>query len=126
MSSQETDFIRRVCERDTRCCLTGKEVPYDIQTKFNFFGFEVAQIFPLSGRSEVRDFILSLIGSLKSRKFYYRFSRYITDPDVGEDDKMNSVQQGFLVCSDWHGSFDNYEVGVDPDVSLGAFCPNGY
>jgi hypothetical protein len=126
VSSQETDFIGRVCKRDIRCCLTGKEVPFDVQTKFNFFGFEVAQIFPLSASNEVRDLILSLIGSLKLRKFYYRFSRYITDPDVGEDDKMNSIQQGFLVCSDLRGRFDNYEVGVDPDVSLDAFCPNGY
>jgi len=96
----ETDFTRRVCKRDTHCCLTGKEVPYDVQTKsLNCFGFEVAQIFPLSARTE----------------FYRLFSGCIMDPDVGEDDKMTSVQLGFLVCSDWYGSFDNYEVGVDPD-----------
>ncbi|KAF8557775.1 hypothetical protein OG21DRAFT_1601490 [Imleria badia] len=95
----EANFVSRVCERDMRCCLTGKEVPHDVQNAHNFVDFKVARIFPLGAKKE----------------FFRFFSRHIKDPDIDEDDKINSVQQGFLVCSAWYHNYTMYKVGVNPD-----------
>ncbi|KAF8553961.1 hypothetical protein OG21DRAFT_1168941 [Imleria badia] len=37
-----------------------------------------------------------------------RMSHCIKDPDVDESTKISSVQQGFLVCTDWYNSFTTY------------------
>ncbi len=42
--------------------------------------------------------------------------KFITDPEVPKDDKMNSVQQGFLVDSHVYEQFKDYQLGVNPDV----------
>ena len=42
--------------------------------------------------------------------------RFIADPLVPENDKMNSIQQGFLCLATEHKLFDDYQIGVDPDV----------
>jgi hypothetical protein len=42
--------------------------------------------------------------------------RFIADPLVPENDKMNSIQQGFLCLATEHKLFDDYQIGVNPDV----------
>ncbi|TFK63077.1 hypothetical protein BDN72DRAFT_338246 [Pluteus cervinus] len=88
-------FVSRVRARDRRCCFTGEAVIGE-----NFTGFEVAHIFPL--------------GQLKKWK-RRDMQRFITDPEVADDEKMNSVQQGFLVSSSVYELFKDYQLGVNPD-----------
>jgi hypothetical protein len=52
-SQLDEDFISKVRRRYMRCCLTGKEVPHDMQNTPNFAHFKVARIFPLSAKNEV-------------------------------------------------------------------------
>lgn len=40
----------------------------------------------------------------------------LTDPLVPANDKINSIQQGFLCLSTEHELFDDYQIGVNPDV----------
>jgi hypothetical protein len=42
--------------------------------------------------------------------------RFITDPLVPANDKMDSIQQGFLCLSTEHKLFDDYQIGVNLDV----------
>jgi len=90
-----TNFTTRIRNRDRRCCLTGREV-----FGSNFTGFEAAHIFPLGQTDEWirRD-----------------MQRFITDPLVPENDKINSIQQGFLCLATEHKLFDDYQIGVNPD-----------
>ena len=44
--------------------------------------------------------------------------RFITDPLVPENDKINSIQQGFLCLSTEHKLFDDFQIGVNPDVCV--------
>jgi len=55
--------------------------------------------------------------------------RFIADPLVPENDKMNSIQQGFLCLATEHKLFDDYQIGVNPDdeyriTDFGASNPN--
>lgn len=42
--------------------------------------------------------------------------RFIVDPLVPENDKMNSIQQGFLCLATEHKLYNDYQIGVNPDV----------
>ena len=44
-------------------------------------------------------------------------ARYIADPQ-SQSDKMNSVQNGFLCTATVHKRFDDYQIGINPDVSI--------
>lgn len=44
--------------------------------------------------------------------------RFITDPLVPENDQMDSIQQGILCLATEHRLFDNYQIGVNPDVCV--------
>ncbi|KAI0266593.1 hypothetical protein BGY98DRAFT_475031 [Russula aff. rugulosa BPL654] len=81
--------------RDRRCCITGREVFGN-----NFTGFEAAHIFPSGQTNEWnrRD-----------------MQRFIADPLVPENDKTNSIQQGFLCLATERRLFDDYQIGVNPD-----------
>jgi len=107
--SHSTDFTTRIRNRDRRCCFTGREVFGN-----NFTGFEAVHIFPLGQTDEWdrRD-----------------MQRFITDPLVPENDKINSIQQGFLCLATEHKLFDDYQIGVNPDdeyriTDFGASNPN--
>jgi HNH endonuclease len=59
------------------------------------------------------------------RKQYHRL---ITDPGpasaIGGHSKIDSVQNVFMLQSDMHDLWDNYEFGINPDVSaLILGCP---
>ncbi len=43
--------------------------------------------------------------------------QHITDPDITDSDKVNSIQQGFLASATAHRLFNDYQLGVNPDVS---------
>ena len=43
--------------------------------------------------------------------------RFISDPVALPHDKIDSVQQGLLACATEHILFDDYQLGVNPDVS---------
>jgi len=94
-ASQSTDFTTRVRSRDKRCCFTGRPVFGN-----NYTAFEAAHIFPLGQTEEWN---------------CRNLQRFITDPSVPANDKMNSVQQGFLCSATEHRLFDDYQLGVDPD-----------
>jgi HNH endonuclease len=110
--SQSTNFATRIRDRDRRCCITGREVFGN-----NFTGFETAHIFPLGQSDEVGRIPRSVYAPhIKSQWNRKDMQRFITDPSVPANDKMNSIQQGFLCLSTEHKLFDDYQIGVNPDV----------
>ena len=42
--------------------------------------------------------------------------RFIADPLVPENDKMNSIQKGFLCLATEHKLFNDYQIGINADV----------
>ncbi|KAK2465774.1 hypothetical protein APHAL10511_002318 [Amanita phalloides] len=106
---RSTDFTTRVRDRDGRCCFTGREVLGN-----NFTGFEAAHILPMGQTDDW------------NRR---NLQRFVTDPLAPANDKMNSIQQGFLCLSTEHKLFDDYQIGVNPDdeyriTDFGGSNPN--
>ncbi|TFK67684.1 hypothetical protein BDN72DRAFT_87213 [Pluteus cervinus] len=94
-TSNSNEFVTRVRERDRQCCLTGMKV-----RGTNYTGFEVAHIFPFSQTDVWVE---------------QDMQRHISDPDVTDAEKMNSIQQGFLASATAHKLFNDYQLGVNPD-----------
>jgi hypothetical protein len=44
------------------------------------------------------------------------FKRFIEDDQIAPGFELNSIQQGFLCSAAEHRMFDDYSVGVNPDV----------
>ena len=44
------------------------------------------------------------------------YKRFIEDDQIAPGFELNSIQQGFLCSSTEHRMFDDYSVGVNPDV----------
>ena len=102
ISGRETSFKIGVRIRDGKCVISGMENEAAEDNDWSYF--EAAHVFPL----EKEDYW--------NEKGYANF---ITDMDntVG-DSKINSVQNGLLLRRDIHTAFDNYLVGINPDVSI--------
>lgn len=45
------------------------------------------------------------------------YKRFIEDDDIEAGFELNSIQQGFLCSTTEHRMFDDYSIGVNPDVS---------
>ncbi|KAI0247616.1 hypothetical protein BJV78DRAFT_1244027 [Lactifluus subvellereus] len=91
----DTNFVTRIRDRDSRCCITG-----DLVVGGDYTGFEAAHIFPLSETDIWNDL---------------NYKRFIEDDQVAPGFEMNSIQQGFLCSSTEHRMFDDYSIGVNPD-----------
>ena len=48
------------------------------------------------------------------------YNRYIEDDLDAPGFEMNSVQQGFLSSSTEHRMFDDYSIGINPDVGTSS------
>ena len=44
--------------------------------------------------------------------------RFLTDRLVPQNDKINSILQGFLCPATEHKLFDDYQIGVNPEVCV--------
>lgn len=102
ISDREDSFKVGVRNRDRKCVISGMENEGAEDNDWSYF--EAAHVFPLE------------------REDYWNekgYANFITDLDgtVG-DSKLNSVQNGLLLRSDIHTAFDNYLIGIDPDVSV--------
>jgi hypothetical protein len=90
-------FRDEVRSRDkARCVITG-EVALDAEDDW-WDGFEAAHIFPLAYERYWMD---------------HNYGRWISQ----RGGAINSVQNGLLLRSDIHQSFDLYNVTINPDVS---------
>jgi hypothetical protein len=49
------------------------------------------------------------------------YQQFIIDDQVLRGQEMNSIQQGFLCSSTEHRMFDDYSIGVNPDVRYDVF-----
>ncbi|KAF5371985.1 hypothetical protein D9615_008146 [Tricholomella constricta] len=92
----DTDFVTRVRARDARCCITGYLVAGGDHT-----GFDAAHIFPLSEMDTWKE---------------SNYKRFIEDDGVAPGLEINSIQQGFLCSTTEHCMFNDYSIGVNPDV----------
>lgn len=95
--ARQDHYRNRTRERDRKCLVTGRRFATWAKLK-------AAHIFP---RAHVDEWL---------RKQYHHL---ITDPApasvVGGHSKIDSVQNVFMLRSDVHDSWDNYEFGVNPD-----------
>ncbi|KAM6502540.1 hypothetical protein JOM56_002517, partial [Amanita muscaria] len=101
-----TNFVKRVRARDQRCCITGRLVAAD-----DYTGFDVPHIFPLNETD--------IWNSLD-------YKRFIEDDQIVPGFEMKSVQQGFLCSSTEHRMFNDYSIGVNPDVRSNIFAVNSF
>lgn len=105
--------MTRVRSRDSRCCIGGHLVAGE-----DYTGFEAAHIFPLSETDLVSFLKLHLcrfhLNCLEWNDLNYK--RFIEDDQIAPGFELNSIQQGFLCSSAEHRMFDNYSIGVNPDV----------
>jgi hypothetical protein len=84
-----------------------------------YTGFEAAHIFPLSEAD-----IVSFFFQLYSCRFHLNhlewndlnYKRFVEDDQIAPGFELNSIQQGFLCSSEVHKMFDDYSIGVNPDV----------
>ena len=105
--------MKRVRDRDSRCCITG-----DLVAGEDYTGFEAAHIFPLSETDIVSFSICICQSHLTSLKWnHLDYKCFIKDDQVGPGLEMNSIQQGFLCSTTEHRMFDDYSIAVNPDVS---------
>ena len=100
VSGRDDAFRHGIRARDGKCVISGiinRAAPY------RWTYFEAAHIFPLEKENSW---------------IQWGYSRWITDMDdtVGVS-KINSCQNGMLLCRDIHGAFDQYLLSVNPDVS---------
>ncbi|KAJ8100164.1 HNH endonuclease-domain-containing protein [Lipomyces tetrasporus] len=98
-------FRARVRERDGKCVITGTvntKAYRDVWT-----GFEAAHIFPLS-----------------SEEYFVQngLSRWITNRMGPHDTGINSCQNGLLMQSNIHQSFDSFDFSIDPDDGYKIIC----
>lgn len=107
ISENEDTFRDGVRRRDGKCVLTSL---VNLNGEDDYWGgFESAHVFPLEREN------------LWSKE---NCGVYINDMgDVPDIVKMNSCQNGLLLLSSVHTSFDSYLISVNPDVStLEIFC----
>jgi len=93
-------FRERIRERDMRCCVTQQLVP-GLNPQFS--RFRASHIFPVAHKD-----VWDLLG----------LAQFIEDDAPNKDigpASINSIQNGFLLRSDIHDGFDNYEFGINPD-----------
>ncbi|KAK9364510.1 HNH endonuclease-domain-containing protein [Lipomyces kononenkoae] len=100
------DFFRaRVRERDGKCVITGA---VNGNASINIWrGFEAAHIFPLSSKEHW------------SQKGY---SQWITNRKGDRDTGITSCQNGLLMRSDIHQSFDGFDFSINPDDGYKITC----
>jgi len=91
-----------VRERDGRCIATGR--PALLAHHGWWAHFETAHIFPLAYEQQWNNF---------------DYSRWITVPPADSSDgTINSVQNGILLSTEMHISFDSYSWSINPDVRI--------
>ncbi|KAK9365205.1 HNH endonuclease-domain-containing protein [Lipomyces kononenkoae] len=105
ITGRDDIFRARVRERDGKCVITGivnTKAYRDVWT-----GFEAAHIFPLS-----------------SEEYFVQngFSRWITNRMNPHDTGINSCQNGLLMQSNIHQSFDSFDFSIDPDNGYKIIC----
>lgn len=91
----------------------------------NYVGYEAAHIFPLNEMDHVGYYFSFAAASLLQFLYQWNennFKRYIEDDQVEPGKEINSVQQGFLCLATHHRFFDDYEIGIDPDVGYLTTC----
>ncbi len=109
MSSTQTGprvkaFTDAVRSRDKRCVISGRRASlarHDI-----WIGFEAAHIFPLAREGIWKE---------------GNYGRWIDSPPDGSEikgGKINSPQNGLLMCNDLHQLFDFYYFSINPDVCI--------
>ncbi|KAK9242638.1 HNH endonuclease-domain-containing protein [Lipomyces tetrasporus] len=100
------DFFRvRVRERDGKCVITGTvndNAPSEL-----WVGFEAAHIFPVSSEEYWMQNGLSL---------------WITNRIGAHDTGINSSQNGLLMLSNIHQSFDGFHFSINPDDGYKITC----
>jgi HNH endonuclease len=102
ISGREDVFRDGVRARDMKCVITG--VRNRIAQWGHWEGFQAAHVFPLP---------------LETLWIQFDYGRWITNMDgVTGDSKINSVQNGLLLSSNAHSLFDQYMIGINPDVSI--------
>ena len=105
ISGREDFFKVGVRNRDRKCVISGMDNEGAEDNDWSYF--EAAHVFPL----EKEDYW--------NEKGYAGFNTDM-DSTLGNS-KINSVQNGLLLRSDIHTAFDNYLIGIDPDVSVRSF-----
>jgi HNH endonuclease len=111
VSGPEDAFRDGVRARDMKCVITGDP---NLMAEWGYWeGYQAAHVFPMH---------------LESLWIQFDYGRWITNMD-GETgtSKINSLQNGLLMSSSFHSRFDQYLIGINPDVSilepeLGQLC----
>ena len=112
--NQQNHYRNRARERDGKCLVMGI-------TGSNWSRLRAAHIFPRAHVNEVS----SANRTVTPLELFFSFSgltkgTHISDDAlldaVGSYSKIDSIQNVFMLRSDLHDMFDNYEFGVNPDV----------
>jgi HNH endonuclease len=102
LSNREDGFRDGVRARDRKCVITGN--PNNLAQYGRWDMFQATHIFPMH---------------LENLWIQFDYGRWITNMDgVTGATKMNSVQNGLLLLSHVHSLFDQYMIGINPDVSI--------
>jgi len=99
-TGRNEEFRELIRDRDRRCSFTG-EVVFGTGGIGNFTGMEAAHIYPMSARYVVPDHLLTILGGRN---------------------KVNTLENGFLVGATFHRRFDAYQLGVDVQNNIIDFA----
>ena len=102
ITGREDAFRDGVRARDKTCVITGE---FNAMAPYNRWdGYQSAHVFPLH---------------LENPWVQFDYWRWITNMD-GETgtSKINSIQNGLLMTANMHLRFDQYLIGINPDVSI--------
>jgi HNH endonuclease len=102
ITGRDNAFRDGVRARDGRCVISGQ---FNAMAQYDRWdGFQSAHVFPLH---------------LENLWVQFDYGRWITNMD-GETGttKINFIQNGLLMKSDMHTCFDQYLIGINPDVSI--------
>lgn len=100
---QQGRFRDALRKRDNACAITGLEKQFESEKPYRVLSS--AHIFPASRLSDWE------------RGNYQRFIEDTSPASVIGESKLFSPQNGLLLRYDIHLEFDDFVIGVDPDVS---------
>jgi HNH endonuclease len=102
ISNREDAFRDGVRARDGKCVITGNRNRLAQYGRWDMF--QAAHVFPMH---------------LENLWMEFGYGRWITNMDGATGtSKINSVQNGLLLSSNAHSLFDQYMIGINPDVSI--------
>ncbi|KAK9238089.1 HNH endonuclease-domain-containing protein [Lipomyces kononenkoae] len=105
LTGRDDNFRTQVRARDGKCVITGA---INGNARINIWrGYEAAHIFPLS-----------------SEEYWLQrgFSQWITNRKGDSDTGISSSQNGLLMRSDIHQSFDGFDFAINPDNGYKITC----